>query len=79
MDLLRRLPDDITIYDLAQQLEFVAAVRQGLANLDGGRSVSIEQIERDLASWSVTVGHKSRRQKRKTGDSLESPAPRAKA
>ena len=44
MDLLRGLPDDVTIYDIAQKLEFVAAVRQGLAGLDAGRSVSIEQI-----------------------------------
>lgn len=79
IELLRRLPDDITIYDIAQKLEFVAAVRQGLADLDAGRSVSIEQIERDLASWSVTVGHKRKRQKRKAGDLQKSPAPRAKA
>ena len=79
MDLLRRLPDDITIYDIVQKLEFMAAVRQGLADLDEGRSVSIEQVERDLASWSVTVAHKRKRQKRKAGDSLKSPAQRAKA
>ena len=61
LDLLRRLPDDVTLYDIAQKLEFVAAVRQGLADLEAGRSVSIQQIERDLASWSVTVGHKRKR------------------
>ena len=64
MDLLRRLPDDVTLYDIAQKVEFVAAVRQGLADLDAGRSVSIQQIERDLASWSVTVGHKRKRLER---------------
>jgi hypothetical protein len=79
MDLLRRWPDDITIYDIAQKLEFVAAVRQGLADLDAGRSVSIEQVERDLASWSVTVGHKRKPQKRKAGDLLKSPAPKSPA
>ena len=65
MDLLHGLPDDVTIYDIAQKLEFVAAVRQGLAGLDAGRSVSIEQIERDLSSWSVTVGHKRKRHNKK--------------
>ena len=63
MDLLRRLPEDVTIYEIVQKLEFVAAVRQGLAELDDGRSVSVEQIERDLTSWSVTVAHKRRRRK----------------
>ena len=67
-DLLRRLPDDVTIYEIAQRLEFVAAVRQGMAELDGRRSVSIEQIERDLASWSVTVSRK-----RKTRRALSQP------
>ena len=63
-DLLRRLPDHVTIYEIAQKIEFIAAIRQGLAELDSGRSVSIEQIERDLASWSVTVSNKRRRQQR---------------
>jgi hypothetical protein len=75
LDLLRRLPDDVSIYEIAQELEFIAAVRQGLDELDNGRSVSIEQIERDLASWSVTMGRKPRgRHKRKAGDSSKSPA-----
>ena len=60
-DLLHRLPDDVTIYEIAQKIEFIAAIRQGLAELDSGRSVAIEQIERDLASWSVTVSNKRRR------------------
>lgn len=95
MDLLRRLPDDVTIYDIVQRLEFVAAVRQGLAAFDENKdSISIEQVEPQLTSWSVTVGRKRRgRQqrsaskshpqsnasKRKAGGSLKSPAPHAKA
>lgn len=91
MDLLRRLPDDISIYDIARKLEFVAAVRQGLAAFDENKdSISIEPVEPQLTSWSVTVGRKRKgRQKRaaskspgksrksakaKADDSLESPA-----
>ena len=67
IDLLRRLPDDVTLYQIAQKLEFIAAVRQGLAEFDENKdSISIEQVERELTSWSVTVGRKRRgRQKRK--------------
>jgi hypothetical protein len=81
MDLLRRLPDDMTLYDIVQKLEFLAAVRQGLAAFDENKdSISIEQVEPQLTSWSVTVGRKRKgRQKRKAGDSLESPASSAKA
>jgi hypothetical protein len=77
LDLLRRLPDDVTLYQIAQRLEFIAAVRQGLAEFDENKdSISIEQVERELTSWSVTVGRKRKgRQKRKAGDSLKPPAP----
>jgi hypothetical protein len=61
MDLLRRLPDDVSLYEIAQRLEFIAAVRQGLAEFDENKdSISIEQVERELTSWSVTVGRKRR-------------------
>lgn len=61
MDLLRRLPDDVTLCQIAQRLEFIAAVRQGLAEFDESKdSISIEQVERELTSWSVTVGRKRR-------------------
>jgi len=65
--LLRGMPDDISLYDIAQKLEFIAAVRQGLAELDENKdSISVEQVERQLTSWSVTVGRKRRgRQTRK--------------
>jgi hypothetical protein len=61
VDLLRRLPDNVSLYEIAQRLEFIAAVRQGLAEFDENKdSISIEQVERELTSWSVTVGRKRR-------------------
>lgn len=61
LDLLRRLPDNVSLYEIVQRLEFVAAVRQGLAEFDENKdSISIEQVERELTSWSVTVGRKRR-------------------
>jgi hypothetical protein len=52
-DLLRRIPDDASLQDIARELEFIAAVRQGLAELDNGDSVSIEEVERELPSWII--------------------------
>jgi hypothetical protein len=61
LHLLRRLPDDVSLYEIAQRLEFIAAVRQGLDEFDENKdSISIEQVERQLTSWSVTVGRKRR-------------------
>ena len=50
---LQRIPDDTSLQDIARELEFIAAVRQGVAELDNGQSVSVEEIERDLSSWLI--------------------------
>ena len=52
-DLLRRMPDDASLQDIARELEFIAAVRQGLSELDNGDSVPIEDVEKDLPSWII--------------------------
>jgi predicted transcriptional regulator len=52
-DLLRRIPDDASLQDIAQELEFIAAVRQGLTELDSGDSIPIEEIEHELPSWII--------------------------
>lgn len=46
------LPDNDSLRDGARQVEFVAGVRQGLAELDNGECIPIEEIERELPSWS---------------------------
>jgi len=50
-DLLLRLPDEVSLHQIAQEIEFIAAVRQGMAELDRGDSVTIEQLEKELPSW----------------------------
>lgn len=52
-DLLERLPENVSLHDVAQEIEFVAGVRQGLAELDRGERIPIEEIERELPSWVI--------------------------
>ena len=52
-DVLRRMPDDASLQDIAKELESIAAVRQGLAELDNGDCVSIEEVEKELPSWII--------------------------
>jgi predicted transcriptional regulator len=52
-DLLQRLPEDASLHEIAQQLEFIAAVRQGLSELDRGEGIPIEEVERELPSWII--------------------------
>ena len=52
-DLLRRIPDDASLQEIARELEFIAAVRQGLSELDSGDAVPINEVEQELPSWII--------------------------
>jgi predicted transcriptional regulator len=52
-DLLKRLPDDVSLQDIAHEIEFIAAIRQGVAELDRGESVPIEEVEAEMATWII--------------------------
>jgi len=52
-DLIQRLPDGISLNEIAREIDFVAAVRQGIDELDRGEYVSIETVERELPSWII--------------------------
>jgi predicted transcriptional regulator len=52
-DLLQRIPDSASLHDIAQEIEFVAAVRQGLSELDRGEGISIEEVEQELPAWII--------------------------
>ena len=45
-DLLQKLPENVSLHEVAREIEFVAAVRQGLAEIDRGERIPIEEIER---------------------------------
>ncbi len=52
-DLLERLPENTSLHNIAREIEFVAAVREGLAELDRGEGIPIEEIEKELPSWII--------------------------
>ena len=52
-DLLQRIPEDASLREIAQEIEFVAGVRRGLAELDRGERIPIDQIEGELPSWII--------------------------
>ena len=52
-DLLQRIPDGASLHDIAREIEFIAGVRQGLAELDRGEGIPIEAVERELPSWII--------------------------
>lgn len=52
-DLLQKLPEDVSLHDVAQEIAFVAAVRQGLAEIECGERIPVDEIERELPSWVI--------------------------
>jgi predicted transcriptional regulator len=52
-NLLERLPDDVSLRDIAKEIEFISGVREGLDQLDRGDGVPIEDVEKMIASWTT--------------------------
>ena len=51
MDVAAKLPPDATLVDAISELEFRQAVEQGLAELDRGEGIPIEEVKSKIAEW----------------------------
>ena len=50
-DLLEKLPDEASLSDIAQEIDFVAGIRAGLDDLDSGRTLTADELRERLSSW----------------------------
>jgi hypothetical protein len=48
---IRELPDDSSLDEIADRIEFLAAVQKGLDGLDRGEGITHDAIKKQLASW----------------------------
>ena len=48
---VRELPDDCSLDEIADRIDFLAAVQHGLDQLDRGEGIPNDEIKRQLASW----------------------------
>ncbi len=51
IEVIRKLPDEASLMEIAQELEFVAGVREGAAELDRGESLSAEDMLKRIPGW----------------------------
>ena len=51
IDLVRRLPDDSTLLEIAREIEFIAGIREGFAQLDRGEGLPLDEVEKQLPTW----------------------------
>jgi predicted transcriptional regulator len=48
---ISELPDDCTFDEIADRIEFLAAVAKGLDQLNRSEGIPHEEIKKQLASW----------------------------
>jgi predicted transcriptional regulator len=51
LEAVRELPDDCSIDDIAERVEFLAAVQKGFDQLDQGQDIPHDEVKRQVASW----------------------------
>ena len=51
LELVRRLPDEASMLDIAREIEFVAGVREAMAEFDRGESLTAEELLREIPQW----------------------------
>ena len=51
LETIRALPDDCSLDEIAERIEFMAAVQKGLDQLDRGENIPHDEVKRQLASW----------------------------
>lgn len=49
--ILQSLPPDVSLHEVAREIEFIAGVRAGLAELDRGEGVPVDEVRRELRTW----------------------------
>ncbi|MBC7369343.1 MAG: hypothetical protein H7343_21455 [Undibacterium sp.] len=49
--ILNQLPSDVSLHEVAREIEFIAAVREGMSELDRGEGISIHQVREELQTW----------------------------
>lgn len=51
LEAIRQLPDEVSFREIREEIEFLAAVREGEKQADESRLISLEQVEENLQSW----------------------------
>jgi predicted transcriptional regulator len=51
IEVIRRLPDEASLMEIAQELEFVAGIREGAAELDRGEFMTAPEILELIPKW----------------------------
>ena len=51
LDAIKELPDEASLAEIAERVEFLAAIQKGIDQLDRGEGIPHEEVKRQLARW----------------------------
>jgi predicted transcriptional regulator len=51
LDSIERLPEDASLDVIAERVEFLAAIRKGLGQIERGQTIPHDEVKRQLATW----------------------------
>jgi predicted transcriptional regulator len=53
IDLIRKLPENASLHEIAREIEFIAGVREGFEQLERGEGLSAEKVREMVPSWTA--------------------------
>jgi len=51
LEAIQELPDNASIDQIADRVEFMAAIQKGIVDIDRGDTIPHEEIKKQLATW----------------------------
>jgi predicted transcriptional regulator len=51
LDVINELPDETSLDEIAERVEFLAAIQKGIDQLDRGQGIPHDEVKRQLATW----------------------------
>jgi hypothetical protein len=55
-DLLQRLPETVSLHEVAREIEFIAGVREGFESCQREGAVTVEEAKARVSSWVKNIG-----------------------
>ncbi len=53
IELVKRLPENISLTAIAEEVRFIAAIQEGFDEIDLGKGVAVETVEKMMESWTI--------------------------
>jgi hypothetical protein len=53
IDIVQRLPEELSIAEIVKEIEFVAGIRDAIREFDEGADISAEELMREIPEWAA--------------------------